>query len=97
MVRRVQRILVTEDAAGAATPDYAEPAPNRLEGRVIVADDLTPADTILMQHQGVQAFVTEYGGPLSHTAILARSLGIPAVVGARNARAWLGHDEAGDR
>ena len=46
-----------------------------------------------MQHQGVLAFVTEYGGPLSHTAILARSLGIPAVVGARNARAYLGHDE----
>ena len=93
IVRRVQRILVTEDPAGAANPDYTEPAPSRLEGRVIVADDLTPADTILMQHQGVQAFVTEYGGPLSHTAILARSLGIPAVVGARNARAWLGHDE----
>jgi len=93
IVRRVQRILVTEDPAGAANPDYTEPAPSWLEGRVIVADDLTPADTILMQHQGVQAFVTEYGGPLSHTAILARSLGIPAVVGARNARAWLGHDE----
>ncbi|HRX72195.1 MAG TPA: phosphoenolpyruvate--protein phosphotransferase, partial [Candidatus Competibacteraceae bacterium] len=37
--------------------------------------------------------VTEYGGPLSHTAILARSLGIPAVVGVRNARGYLGHDE----
>ncbi len=93
VVRRVQRILVTEDPASAGNPDYAEPSASRLEGRVIVADDLTPADTILMQHQGVQAFVTEYGGPLSHTAILARSLGIPAVVGARNARAWLGHDE----
>lgn len=93
VVRRVQRILVTEDPSSAGNPDYAEPSPSRLEGRVIVADDLTPADTILMQHQGVQAFITEYGGPLSHTAILARSLGIPAVVGARNARAWLGHDE----
>nr|MBZ4194513.1 phosphoenolpyruvate--protein phosphotransferase [Candidatus Contendobacter sp.] len=93
VVKRVQQILVTEDAAAAGNPDYAEPSPSRLEGRVIVADDLTPADTILMQHQGVQAFVTEYGGPLSHTAILARSLGIPAVVGVRNARAWLGHNE----
>ncbi|MCC6134375.1 MAG: phosphoenolpyruvate--protein phosphotransferase [Candidatus Contendobacter sp.] len=93
VVKRVQRILVTEDPSAAGNPDYAEPSPSRLEGRVIVADDLTPADTILMQHQGVQAFVTEYGGPLSHTAILARSLGIPAVVGVRNARVWLGHDE----
>lgn len=93
VVRRVQRILATEDPAYLSDPDYAELAASRLEGRIVVADDLTPADTILMQHQGVLAFVTEYGGPLSHTAILARSLGIPAVVGARNARAYLGHDE----
>ncbi|MCB1820608.1 MAG: phosphoenolpyruvate--protein phosphotransferase [Candidatus Competibacteraceae bacterium] len=93
VVRRVQRILVTEDPAYLSDPDYADLASSRLEGRVIVADDMTPADTILMQHQGVQAFVTEYGGPLSHTAILARSLGIPAVVGVRNARGYLGHDE----
>ena len=43
---------------------------------IIFADDLTPADTVLMQNQGVSAFVTEFGGPMSHTAILARSLGI---------------------
>lgn len=93
VVRRVQRILVTDDPAYLNDPDYTELASIRLAGRVIIADDLTPADTILMQHQGVLAFVTEYGGPLSHTAILARSLGIPAVVGARNIRSYLGHDE----
>ena len=93
VVRRVQRILATDDPVYLNDPDYAELIASRLEGRIIVADDLTPADTILMQHQGVLAFVTEYGGPLSHTAILARSLGIPAVVGARNARAYLGNDE----
>jgi phosphotransferase system enzyme I (PtsI) len=63
VVRRVQRILVTDDPAYLNDPDYAELASSRLEGRVIIADDLTPADTILMQHQGVLAFVTEYGGP----------------------------------
>ncbi|TVR63602.1 MAG: phosphoenolpyruvate--protein phosphotransferase [Candidatus Competibacteraceae bacterium] len=93
VVRRVQRILASEDPAYLSDPDYADLAVSRLEGRIVIAEDLTPADTILMQHQGVLAFVTEYGGPLSHTAILARSLGIPAVVGARNARAYLGHDE----
>ena len=56
-----------------------------LNGRVVVAKDLTPAETIMMKNQGVVAFVTEYGGPLSHTAILARSLGIPAVVGIHQA------------
>ena len=93
VVRRIQRILLAEDPAYFSEPGYAELVASRLEGRIVVADDLTPADTILMQHQGVLAFVTEYGGPLSHTAILARSLGIPAVVGARNARAYLGVDE----
>jgi phosphotransferase system enzyme I (PtsI) len=56
-----------------------------LDNRIVVARDLTPADTILMKHQGVAAFITEFGGPLSHTAILARSLGIPAVVGIHQA------------
>jgi phosphotransferase system enzyme I (PtsI) len=38
-----------------------------------------------MKNQGIVGFVTDFGGPMSHTAILARSLGIPAVVGARGA------------
>jgi len=57
-----------------------------LKGRVIIADDLTPADTLLMKHQKIAGFITEYGGPLSHTAILARSLSIPALVGVHKAR-----------
>ncbi|MCU7923805.1 MAG: phosphoenolpyruvate--protein phosphotransferase [Candidatus Thiodiazotropha sp. (ex Dulcina madagascariensis)] len=56
-----------------------------LRGRVVVARDLTPAETIMMKNQGITAFVTEFGGPLSHTAILARSLGIPAVIGIHQA------------
>lgn len=58
-------------------------------GQIIVADDLTPADTVAMQHHGVAGFITETGGPLSHTAILARSLGIPAVVGVPNIRRYI--------
>jgi len=57
--------------------------------RIIIADDLTPADTMIMQHAGVAGFVTETGGPLSHTAILARSLNLPAVVGLHDARKFL--------
>ncbi|MBT8128892.1 MAG: phosphoenolpyruvate--protein phosphotransferase [Gammaproteobacteria bacterium] len=60
--------------------------PVKLKGRIVISDDLTPADTLMMQHQKVAAFVTEFGGPLSHTAILARNLGIPAIVGVHNAR-----------
>ncbi len=65
-----------------------------LKGSIIVADDLTPADTVVMQNQNIAGFITELGGPLSHTAILARSLGIPAVVGIQSARSLLQQDEA---
>ena len=70
-----------EDAAEDDPATAAEAAAARWSGRIVVADDLTPADTVTMQQAGVAGFVTETGGPLSHTAILARSLGIPAVVG----------------
>jgi phosphotransferase system enzyme I (PtsI) len=52
---------------------------------VLVADDLAPADTATLDPDNVLALVTERGGPTSHTAILARSLGLPAVVGCAGA------------
>lgn len=64
-----------------------------LKGSIIVADDLTPADTVVMQNQNIAGFITELGGPLSHTAILARSLGIPAVVGIQSARTLLQQED----
>ncbi len=56
-----------------------------LAGQIVIANDLTPADTVLLKSNGVAAFVTNLGGPISHTAILAKSLGIPAIVAAHNA------------
>lgn len=49
---------------------------------VLVADDLAPADTATLDPNKVLALVTSGGGPQSHTAIIARSLGLPAVVAA---------------
>jgi phosphotransferase system enzyme I (PtsI) len=60
-----------------------------LHGAIVLADDLTPAETVLLQHQGISAFATEYGGPLSHTAILARSVQLPAVVGVHGMQRYL--------
>jgi phosphotransferase system enzyme I (PtsI) len=58
----------------------------RLKGNVIVvAHDLSPADTIQMNLNHVAGFITNIGGKISHTAILSRSLGIPAVVGLETA------------
>jgi len=54
---------------------------------VLVARDLAPADTATLDPARVLAFVTEEGGPTSHTAILAKSLGVPAVVGCAGATA----------
>jgi len=51
-------------------------------GTVVVADELTPADTALLDPAHVAGFVTAVGGAQDHTGILARSLGLPAVVGA---------------
>ncbi|HEQ60817.1 MAG TPA: phosphoenolpyruvate--protein phosphotransferase, partial [Firmicutes bacterium] len=48
---------------------------------VLIAHDLSPSDTATMDREKVIAFATEIGGPTSHTAIMARSLEIPAVVG----------------
>ncbi|WP_418607602.1 PEP-utilizing enzyme [Georgenia sp. SUBG003] len=59
--------------------------PQRSEPFVLVATDLAPADTALLDPALVRAIVTAEGGPTSHTAILARSLGIPAVVGVTGA------------
>ena len=52
---------------------------------IIVAHDLSPADTAQMSKDKVTAFVTDMGGRTSHTAIMARSLEIPAVVGSETA------------
>ena len=52
---------------------------------IIVAHDLSPADTAQMSKDKITAFVTDMGGRTSHTAIMARSLEIPAVVGSETA------------
>ncbi|PYC99808.1 phosphoenolpyruvate--protein phosphotransferase [Microbacterium esteraromaticum] len=59
--------------------------PQRDEPFVLVATDLAPADTAALAGGGCVALVTEQGGPTSHTAIIARALGLPAVVGVAEA------------
>jgi phosphotransferase system enzyme I (PtsI) len=83
VVNRVQRLLIR----GEELWDYEDGPAG--EYPILVAEDLSPADVVLMQGRGVRAIITETGGPLSHTSILARSLGIPAVVGLHRARSLL--------
>jgi phosphotransferase system enzyme I (PtsI) len=60
---------------------------------VIVAHDLSPADTIQFKNLKIAGFVTDLGGATSHTAIVARSLAIPAVVGLHHARPLVREDD----
>lgn len=73
--RSVARLL------GLPTPGLPDPG----YPYVLVADDLAPADTALLDPERVLALVTLRGGPTSHTAILAKALGLPAVVGCAGA------------
>ncbi len=55
------------------------------EELIIVSHDLSPSDTASMYNKNILAFVTDIGGRTSHTAIMAKSLGVPAVVGLKDA------------
>lgn len=87
VVNRIMRVLLKQQPLLHEVPD------DHLHNKVVFADDLTPADTVMMQHYGIVAFATEYGGPTSHTAILARSLGIPAIVGLHNAHRYIQNND----
>ncbi len=74
--RRMVARIVGEPEPGVPVPDQPS---------VLVAADLAPADTAGLDPEVVLALVTERGGPTSHTAIIARQLGIPCVVGTAGA------------
>jgi len=63
----------------------AEPAVSEEQKLIVVAHDLSPADMILFKRHRFGGFVTDVGGVTSHTAIVARSLAIPAIVGLHHA------------
>src|SRR5208282_3323317 len=52
---------------------------------IIVAHDLSPSDAVSMYNKKIKGFLTDIGGRTSHTAIIAKSLGVPAVVGLKDA------------
>lgn len=71
VTRRILRHLLGKASHDASRPDRPH---------IIVASSLTPSDTALMNRDLVRGFVTEQGSRTSHSAIMARSLGIPAIV-----------------
>ena len=82
MAERTRDVADVRDRIIAVLTDSPMPGIPRLpEPFVLVAKDLAPADTALLNPEKVVAFITSEGGPTSHTAILARALGMPAIVG----------------
>jgi phosphoenolpyruvate-protein phosphotransferase (PTS system enzyme I) len=69
------------------------PRGDTIHTSALVAHDLSPADVIHFKENAFAAFVTDAGGATSHTAIVARSLGIPAVVALHNARSLVRENE----
>ena len=82
VVERVVKELLGH--SGKAVPKIAKGV--KEEMLIVVAHDLSPADTISFKEHRFAAFITDVGGATSHTAILARSMAIPAVLGLENAR-----------
>lgn len=64
---------------------------NLEEPVILVADDLAPSETVQMDKSKLLAFVTEHGSSNSHTAILARTMNIPAIIGIPIKKEWHGH------
>ncbi|MFN5992801.1 MAG: phosphoenolpyruvate--protein phosphotransferase, partial [Betaproteobacteria bacterium] len=90
-VRQVaERIISALSGQGGAVPEKLR---ERAEDTILVARDLSPADVILFKDHQVAAFITDLGGRTSHTAILARSLGIPALVALHTSRELVREDE----
>src|SRR5215470_7544481 len=85
--RKIDVQQVVERVLKAMLGTGHQPAPpEHEEDIIVVAHDLSPADMILFKQHEFAAFVTDLGGVTSHTAIVARSLNLPAIVGLHHAR-----------
>lgn len=86
VVERVQKALAGHESTANAYGDGAK-------NNILVAHDLSPADMVLFKDCNHLAFITDLGGPTSHTAILARSLDLPSVLALRHARSLIREGE----
>jgi len=86
----VERVL---KALAGASGSLVNGVHGACDEMIVVAHDIAPADMMQFKTQTFQGFVTDLGGRTSHTAIVARSLGIPAAVGVQHASALIRQDD----
>jgi phosphotransferase system enzyme I (PtsI) len=89
----VERVLKAMMGGADTSQSLAEVAATEEQKLIVVAHDLSPADMILFKRHHYGGFVTDVGGVTSHTAIVARSLGIPALVGLHHAHRTISEGE----
>jgi phosphotransferase system enzyme I (PtsI) len=90
----VERLLRTMARSRVGSqPSAAGPGPATEDPLVLVASDIAPADMLQFKRSVFTGFITDVGGRTSHTAIVARSMDIPAVVGAREASRLIRQDD----
>ena len=78
-----ERVIIILGGKSTEAKTFSEPI-------ILVAEDLTPSETVQMDKDKILAFVTHLGSENSHTAILARTMGIPALIGVETSKAWNG-------
>ncbi len=88
VVKMVQEILATDQLDKPLST-----LPDRLGQTLVIATELTPGELASLHERGVAGVITEHGTPHSHTAILARSLGIPTVMGVHRAQTLIRESE----
>ncbi len=90
--RDIEQVMNRLIAAMASNTNHSQTPITTGEKAILIAADLDPADVIQINRLGYKGFITESGGGNSHTAILARSMNIPALIGARGVLACLQHN-----
>ena len=94
VVERLLGVLARgEDGASPLASHVVSPEQSGEDPLVLVAGDISPADMLRFKGSVFLGFVTDVGGKTSHTAIVARSMDIPAVVGAREASRLIRQDD----
>ncbi|CAG9170289.1 phosphoenolpyruvate--protein phosphotransferase [Cupriavidus pampae] len=93
VVERILKVLAGAPVLAPAPVPALAPDGEAAPGVIVVAHDISPADMLLFRHTVFHGFVTDLGGRTSHTAIVARSLDIPAAVGVKSASELIRQDD----
>lgn len=91
MLQVVERVF--KNLMGIDTNDFVPEQEDLFEDTVLVAADLSPADTVFFKDNRIAAFVTDFGGASSHTAILGRGLNMPSIISLRHASDLISENE----